>query len=228
MMTELHTIEPPLHALDVPTYIDGGMRQRCVSIDSNIDLEPFITASDGMRSAGGTLLAGTDAALAPKLHEVLRPLGRRQLLDAGLWQWLCLEPLRDYVLARWCGGVSQDQLPNLKTSKLQRFVGSPTMVGMSRNAVARLFWGAEAAYATTGSYEDCALVFGSADLYVGVFEREMGLHPEAAMAIIRRLADEPEERRRQALRRLNFVLSTTALEALSAAEVTKELNALMA
>jgi spore maturation protein SpmA len=59
------------------------------------------------------------------------------------------------------------------------------------------------------------VVFANSDLLVGVAERLLGLDPPAAIAIMERLAPLKEKKRRAALRRLNFILSTTALEALT-------------
>lgn len=227
MTLDLCLIDPALDAAGVASFLRGQQSHRVAVMGGSVELGPFRSAFEELRGGLGALAPRTDAQLAPILHEAMRSVERRNLLDHRLWQWLCLEPLREYVLARWCDGAAVDAVDGFKMSQLNRFVGGPTLNGVGRNALARLFWGAETAFVDTGKYDDCRAVFASADLFVGVFERKIGLRPQAAMAIIRRLIGEPEAYRREALKRMNFVLSTTALEALSGQELVAEIDRLM-
>jgi hypothetical protein len=98
---------------------------------------------------------------------------------------------------------------------LEHFVGGASLVGFSRNAAARLFFGADASWNHAGDYSELDAVFANTDLYTGIFERKFALSSAAAVLLSHRLMSEPEDLRRAVLRRLNFVLTTTSLEALS-------------
>lgn len=151
-----------------------------------------------------------DAAMALALHPALRHLPRRLLLDPRLWHWLCLGPLRDFVTYRWAGSAPGETPESIKPSTAERFTGQPSLRGFSRNALARLFF-------TVDVLEHPDLVnrvFTRQDLFTGVFERRMGLHPTVARACVRTLADCGEAQHRRALLRLNEVLVTTAVELL--------------
>jgi hypothetical protein len=167
----------------------------------------------------------TDAQLARELHVSLMHLDRRTLTDPLLWHWLSLEVFPRYTALRWFGG---HQIMDLSTkgadgkhiipdSEVKRFLGTASLEGVSRNSLARLFWGAETAWLQgTGSdrYESVVDVFALADLFVGVFERVLGLRPDTAIQLIQRISNRDENSRRAILTDLNLVLSTTCLEAL--------------
>ena len=172
-----------------------------------------------------------DARLAGPLHSALEPrLTRRLANDPRLWHWLCTATqFREYVWLRWHGLVPADYESALADGDLpRRFLGSATLVGMSRNAVARPYWTVETL--SDGAPYDQALVLARevltrTDLHLNLFERLVGLHPPAARAAIRTLADLKEAERRQALVRLNHVATTTMLERLDEQGVTDLLTA---
>lgn len=73
--------------------------------------------------------AESDKWLAPRVHAALR-LTRRQASDRGIWDWLATGPLESYVRWRW---ESDGKVVAARFS-------SPDF---NRQAVSRLWWGAE-------------------------------------------------------------------------------------
>ncbi|KLR59928.1 hypothetical protein IMCC26207_110167 [Actinobacteria bacterium IMCC26207] len=188
------------------------------------DLADFRRQVDQLLVKDAILTAGSDAELAKVLHQSLIGVRRRTLLDPRTWHWLCLAEYADYTLARWADGADRDLAGTLEGAKLVRFLGQDSLVGRSRNALARLYWGADTAFSVSGDYTKVATVFEIPDLLVGVSERKMGLDPSAAIAIMEELKGLKEKARRKALKRVNFILSTTSLEALSPAQVVELLG----
>jgi hypothetical protein len=159
-----------------------------------------------------------DGELGPVLHQALKSLPRRLLLDMGLWDWLAITEFRDWILHRWLGGEVPEE-GSLKTSQVERFVGRPTLHGFARHAVARLYWGAEALYmpsAGDDGYEYFKTVFAHQDFQTNLFERKFSLCASVPSACAIALKSLGEAQRREKLKRLNFLASTIVLEALDA------------
>lgn len=160
-----------------------------------------------------------DRIVAPVLHQKLRNLPRRLAADMRLWQWLCIAAFPEFVWHRWCGGIPSDMTAALRPSVVERFLGAPTLRGISRNTFARLWWCAECLYDERDGYKWVEAALANQDFFQGIFERELGLYPPAARACIRVLLDETEEQRRQALKRLNHLLTTIVLEVLDEQQI---------
>lgn len=222
-MTDLKVVLRPLSTSEVPGALErpGGLKTE--SLGCSADLTPMLDrVQEDLESAPG-LGTKTDPTYAELLHTALRDLPRRVLLDPRLWQWLSLGPFSTYTLARWCDIEGPEEAQSLPKSQRVRFVGSASLSGIARSSTGRLFWGAEAAWRTDGDYERVKKVFSSADVFVGIFERRLGLDPERAMAllgvVLKIRGKKAEERRRTVLREVNMVLSTTSLEALEPKDV---------
>lgn len=214
-MTALERVPSTIHVEQVARWIaDPGALSSEPTGDS-ADLSPFRDEVDRLLAKRPTLKAKSDTKLAEVLHRSLRDVRRRTLLDPRTWQWLTIAEFGDYTLARWADGADRSKADELTAAQLGRFAGSASLVGRSRNAMARLFWGADMAYSVTGDYVHVETVFANSDLVVGVAERLIGLDPTASIAIMDRLKVLKEKQRRDALKRLNHILSTTALEALA-------------
>ena len=178
-----------------------------------------------LHEPGNKLKTNSDAHLARLLHESLRHIDRRTLTDPLVWQWMTLDLFPEYVAWRWFDGLSLGDLNEreaegeyvIKDSAVVHFLGGASLEGVSRNALARLFWGAEAAWVQgTGNdrYMDVDTVFKFADLFSGVVERLVCLRADAAIKVMRDIKGRSEESRRSIMVNLNLVLSTTCLESL--------------
>lgn len=224
----------------VRSVISSGRMFESEELSESIaDLSEFRRKFDEHVAAGGGVLStSSDAPLARELHEALRGLTRRELTDPLMWQWLSLGVFPDYVASRWFAGRSLSQLnevdadgkQKISDSEVKRFLGSASLVGVSRNSLARLYWGADAAWqqgVEPDRYADVELVFELADLFVGVFERVLGLRADTALDIIRRISVFDEKSRREILSNLNLVLSTTCLEAMEIGDFEALMNDLI-
>ena len=198
--------------------------------EASANFDAFSAKCSALRQEpGNKLKTNSDAHLARLLHESLRHIDRRTLTDPLVWQWMTLALFPEYVAWRWFDGFSLGNLNEreaegeaegehvIKDSAIVHFLGGGSLEGVSRNALARLFWGAEAAWVQgTGKdrYMDVDTVFKFADLFSGVFERLVCLRPDAAIKVMRDIKGRSEESRRSIMVNLNLVLSTTCLESL--------------
>jgi hypothetical protein len=137
---------------------------------------------------------------------------RRTLLDMRFWHWLTVDQFADYVLRRWAPGVDIDVDVSLTPGQQARFLGSSSLVGMARNALARLFWCADTLADGDRGYDLVGRMLSNQDLFTGVFERRFGLVPTVARVCASRLPELREDDRRLAFRRLNLRASTVVLE----------------
>jgi Family of unknown function (DUF6339) len=185
-----------------------------------IDFNPVRDKVDQLLNEGGKSRVSTwDAALAPVVHGALRGCSRRTLLDMRLWHWMAVTQLQDYVLRRWCRLEEIHEELVLPPAQMERFLGRPTLRGVSRNAVARLYWVADALYSPEEGYSLVDTVLGNQDFFQNIFERKFGLYPPAAKVCARQLSEASEADRRRALKLLNLYASTIALESLEESNI---------
>ena len=134
-----------------------------------------------------------DGALVEPLHRTLAHLTPRQASDMGFWQWLCIAGLPEVVSWRWYGAAKVPREALEQRSLVERFLGASTLRGVSRNALARLWWCAESLHTGAEGYHLARLVLAKQDLFQAVFERDFGLYPPAARACVRYFVDGSEE-----------------------------------
>ena len=169
----------------------------------------------------GPIPARHDAELARELHGALRDTDKRVLLDQRFWQWLTTGPFADYTQARWVPGLAEQPhlLDELAVQK--RYLGGGSLNGMSRNALSRLFWGAETLWTPGDQYRWSDVVVGNQDFYTALFERRLGLYPALAVVVAENLENAAESERRETLMNLNHVMTTVVVEALRPAQLTE-------
>ncbi len=165
-----------------------------------------------------------DRALAEPLHRALAHLTPRQASDMGLWHWLCIAALPDVVSWRWYGAATISPEALQQRSLAERFLGAGTPRGISRNALARLWWCAESLYSADDGYHLTRQVLTRQDLFQAVFERDFGLYPPAARACVRHFEGASEEEWRRGTLRLNHYLTTIVLETLSEEDMLELLS----
>ena len=158
--------------------------------------------------------AAWDGELVEPLHCALRVLSHRVAADMRFWHWLSVAELAEVVWHRWHGSVPDPLPETIGPSLTGRFLGSPTLHGVSRNALARLWWCAESLYSEVDGYSLARQALAKQDLFQAIFERKFGLYPPAARACLRKFRDASEEEWREGTRRLNHYLTTIVLEAL--------------
>lgn len=165
-----------------------------------------------------------DRHLVEPLHRALRNLPRRLLLDMRLWHWLCIVAYPAFVWKRWTRENFSPPYDEVKQSVVGRFTGTMSLNGVSRNALARLFWCADVLYDSERKYGPTKTLLENQDFYQAVLERKFGLFPPAAHACVARLANASEEKRREATKKLNHYFTTISVETLS----QKDIEALIA
>lgn len=233
MKVTLQRYVMPVPISSLPEVLRSSSEQATESLGGEVDFGQCFEVIDQVREDTSSVRQRSrwDAEIAGPLHAALEPhLTRRDANDPRLWHWLCTATqFREYVWLRWHGLVPADFDAALADGDLpRRFLGGASLVGMSRNALARPYWTIETL--ADGATHDQALVLArkvltTTDLHLNLFERLVGLHPPAARAAIRELADLKEADRRDALVRLNHVATTTILERLDEDEVAELLRA---
>jgi hypothetical protein len=179
--------------------------------------------------------ADDETKLAVALHKALVPArrpGMALLRDPGVWAWIGLYELRNYVLIRWCGATPANMLPSTP-ERCSYFLTGDALVRQARCAVRRLWIAADASHRARSDYSAVAANLALTDLYTGVFERMLGLDAELACLLTHELHRPvySEEDRRKVLIGVGVRLSTIALECLDAdqksqlvSEVIQDLN----
>lgn len=224
----------PIPIAALPEVLRNPGSHSTESLEIEVDFTPCFELIEDFHAQGRTTKqqrSAWDARIAEPLHELLGPvLTRRLASDARLWHWLCTATqFREFVWLRWHGLVPADYDAALTDGDLpRRFLGSATLVGMARNAVARPYWTVATLVDGVSDREDALdlarTVLQTTDLHLNLFERLVGLHPPAARAAIRVLADRKEDERRDALVRLNHLATTTMLERMDEDEVARLLT----
>lgn len=169
--------------------------------------------------AGRTAFSVADeVSIAIALHEALVPARESSialLRDSGVWAWIGLYELREYVLIRWCGATQNSMLPTTP-EKCSYFLTGDALVRQARCAVRRLWIAADASHRAKGDYNAVPANLALTDLYTGVFERMLGLDAELACLLTTELHQPKyvEDFRRKVLIGVGARLSTVALECL--------------
>jgi hypothetical protein len=228
MRMDLHRylgrIEPDM----VPILLEDPHRVPIEDVGESVDLTDLLSVVATMADGDSTLQrAKWDSIVLEPLHRAMQPVSRRITCDMRVWRWLCIVPMKEFVLRRWCGASSQDGML-LTPAQRGRFLGSRSLHGMSRNALARLFWCADLLWTEDNGYALAREAIANQDFYQAIFERALGNYPPAARAALRVLRDADEGQRRRVLRNLNYHLSTTALEAMEEDELVAVLTGLRA
>ena len=147
-------------------------------------------------------IISSDPDFSEIIYNDLSELDNRDVSDIRFWQWLSLEHLQSYIWQRWWVSKNTDGDKSIPTSKEQkisiiktinedsedkwspltvRFLGGTSLKSLtSRNAISRLFWPRKI-LGTSDLVNKC---FEKQDIAASIFERQFGLHPEAARAFV--------------------------------------------
>ena len=244
-MTELNRLTTrPLTAGQVT-----AMMSKPISAD---DVEGIATGLSvevdlrGIGSGAATDLANSckesdvDQMISKSLHQALLPIvsTRPALIgEGGLWEWLALDPFRDYFLERWCGGkewLADSSLERPKDASILRARLVPASVkSQARHAILRLYILADCAYTIEGSYSKLPLLFEmDQDINTAIFERRLGLSPGLSMLLAEAATSiegpRRRTRRRTFFREVNLMMSTVSPEfLLASADGEQELRTLL-
>ena len=160
--------------------------------------------------------AKDEAIIAEALYNALIParqVSPKLLRDQEVWTWIGLVPLRDYVVNRWCDGYSPSG-GVYKAGGCSYFLTGDALVSQARCGARRLWIAASTSFRADGDNRHILNFLKRTDLYTGIFERMVGLDAELAAEIAGQSVDETEKIRRDTVRMVGQVLSTTVLESL--------------
>jgi hypothetical protein len=131
------------------------------------------------------------------------------------------------VWLRWRGSVPADPEEGFVSGTghrpvpVVRFLGTASINGQGRNTFARLFFAAQRLIGPDGEdYDLVRSLFSSQELHLGISDREYGLLPAVNRVLTRELADQPDQRVRSGVRRLNAVGGSLCLDLLGEEEIT--------
>jgi hypothetical protein len=218
---ELRHFSLPIRSDDLVRLLNDGSSEPTESYGVDVDVAEVLEVASRQIEGNGDKDAAWDGELAPVLHKALKDVPRTILLDMRFWHWLSIAELRDWSMARWAVGTPVEE-GGLTSGQVEHFLGRPTMRGFARNATSRLFWGADALYiddAADDGYGHVKTVFARQDLVTGLFEREFSLYRPVPPVVAVALSSLNQNDRRDRLKRLNFLASTIAIEALDEAGV---------
>lgn len=220
MSTPLYRFKEAVRPDALPAILAGECLPDVESVGILADLDSVRAEFERVRKAFPSERAQWDRHIAVVLHGVLRSLTRRQAADMRFWHWLCTVEMAEFVWLRWHGSVPEDMtVAESQRALSERFLGGPTLHGVSRNSLARLWWCAEALWTPSDGYQLVDLVLSNQDFFQTVFERKFSLYPPAARAFVRVHASSSEAERREAARKLNHHLTTITVEALDEREI---------
>lgn len=230
-MTQLQIMRlaSPLRATELPAVLSPGARLEAVPTGNAVqwdEVEQILEEISNVTAVSAPRFqpSDLDQRMASALHRALRPLTRRDAADMRLWHWLCVGPLQDFVWVRWHGSKPGDIGAALTTGMIDRFLGSQSLRGVSRNALARLWWCVDALQGTDGD-RLAQVVLGNQDFFVNLFERRFSICRPVARGFVRALEHSEESERREASKLLNHLLTTIVAETLTEEQVVRLLTA---
>jgi hypothetical protein len=178
-------------------------------IDYSIDLS-------GINMKMTKWTAADEAKLAIAIYESLVPIRKISLeyiIDPGIWSWIGLTQVKDYVINRWSGGYTHAGLPE-KPNGCSYFLSGNSIQRHTRCAPRRLYIAADASWRAEGDFSHTETILASTDIYSATFERQLGNDPELAVEIANIFKGTKREVYRPGIKLVGILLSTVALEVL--------------
>jgi hypothetical protein len=197
-------------ALDVPTE-SAGAKADLATVDKKMRQlvkDPKTNKTD------------YDVQLIEPLHKALKHLPSSVRVDMRMWQWMAVKRFPELVWRRWNGKVPTDMPAALARAGLAaRFLGNRSLRGRHRNAISRLFFAADMLYDKADGYKLAGSAFQMQDRHTSLFEREMGLLPSTAKALIRLTKRMNSKDIQRMAKRLNHIGSTLVFEVVEEREL---------
>ena len=170
----------------------------------------------GKKERDAISTAKVEAKIAQELYEALDPALKAEpnlLSDPGVWAWVSLVPMREYMVARWSKALeSADSDSNEETKFDYFYTNRNNLKRHTRCGTRRLYIAATACKKADGDFGNLVKFFESTDLYTGIFERRLGLDSEIAVELVVALNGKDRAVARYVLRSVELMLSTVSLE----------------
>lgn len=182
-----------------PTPVDASKYTK--DFPRIVDVDTFTEIiQEGMRRFDETHVA-SDSWLAPRVHATLR-LTRREAAEPGIWEYLAIVVVPNYVRWRWRGDKE-------KGTARKRYCGR-----LDEQAVARLWWGAELTR-NGPDYTPATEAFKNQDVPNTWFRLNLFHHRAAIQAAIRFVATKSSDETNRIAKLVDLALKTTALDAIA-------------
>ena len=148
-------------------------------LELSIDLKNFNTTFSKVKKTRE--LTKHDAVLSSLLYEAVIQSELRQnyISDLRLWQWIALNPLREYVLWRW--DIETDEL----NQKANRFLGSGGVGGFSNNSASRLFFPVAALKTDPDAKSLIEHFWSNTQIELSISQSILSLNPKIVIAATR-------------------------------------------
>jgi hypothetical protein len=212
MSEELLRFQNPVSPSELPQVLSGSIDPPVEKTGGKVDLQPVEKIFRRLATQGKKKTGEYDVAMCEALHRALKHLPTAVKLDMRMWHWLAIKRFPDFVWIRWHGKKPGDVAAALAGGMPARFLGNRSLRGRNRNALARLFFTAEILYDRKDGYLLATTAFANQDRHTSLFERKMGLLPDAAKALIRVTQRMGSEEIQKTAKRLNHIGSALVLD----------------
>jgi hypothetical protein len=215
-MIELKRLAPQFRTLVTADFlvnkaaIDGSLATHVMEPEHQrkSDLEHLVNiVSKAIEKFSETKRGESDQWLAPRVHATLR-LTRREAGDPGVWNYVGICVLEEYVRWRWQADTN--------AVAAERFVCGE----YNKHAVARLWWGAELTR-NGPDYMSTQLLFKNQDVQNSWVKTRLFRHRPTALASLRLLSTynngefADSNTIRDLIKSFNMALTTTMLDAVA-------------
>jgi uncharacterized protein DUF6339 len=225
MSEDLLRFESPVSPSELPEILAGSIDPPVEKTEQRANLEPVEKIFRKLEAQGKRKTGDYDIAMCEALHRQLKHLPAAVKLDMRMWHWLAIKRFPDFVWIRWDGKVPADVASALARGGMAaRFLGNRSLRGRNRNALARLFFTAEILYDQKEGYRLATTAFANQDRHTSLFERKMGLLPEAAKALIRVTQKMGSEEIQKTAKRLNHIGSALVLDTVDEQQLIRTLR----
>lgn len=168
---------------NIDAYTSGNLTELLGSLPATAVCESRLEAPGDVPELDGA--SEKDGENAIKLYRWLAKLNKVEAADPRLWAWLTHGPFSSYTAKRWDIKAAD----NPENSVLSRyFIPGKSLEAFSRNALARLWWGARQTVNESDKedpFELTKVLFSSQQLHQGLMERTIGRSEHILKASLR-------------------------------------------
>jgi hypothetical protein len=133
--------ERRLSEFDIDPKIIINKEINCIETGAAIDFSDFINLFDKNKHITSNVAkANLDISFSEVIYRSIKEskLSQKFIYDLRFWQWICINPLKEYCIWRWDIDTSSNE-----PQKSARFIGGGGVTGFSKNTISRLYIPAE-------------------------------------------------------------------------------------
>jgi hypothetical protein len=150
-----------------------------IDLDQTLNLNHFNDYFDKVKETNET--TKHDEHFSKLLYEAIieSKIPDTNFNDLRLWQWIALNPLREYTLWRW--GIESDE----SNKKSIRFLGAGGVTGFSNNAASRLFFPALSISEAPDAEDLLKYFWSNTQIELSISQSILSLNPKIFIAAVR-------------------------------------------